>query len=69
MHWSKRRLRPVGEANTETLGDTLGDVETRILVKTLAWKLEVVEEALVHTVPHTLADAEATTLLDTQGGV
>ena len=45
-----------------TLAHTVGDVETRILVETLALNFEVVAEALVHTVPHTLADAEATTL-------
>ena len=58
MHRSERWLRPVGEAKTVTLAHTLGDVETRILVETLALNLEVVAEALVHTVPHTLADAE-----------
>ena len=42
--------------------NTLGDVQTRILVNMAALKLEVVAEALVQTVPYTLADAEATTL-------
>ena len=40
-------------------------METRILVKTLAFKLEVVAEALVDTLPYTSADAEATTLQET----
>ena len=47
----------------------LGDLETRILLKTLAFKLEVVAEALVHTFSNTPADPEATTLQDTPGGV
>lgn len=63
MHWSARWLRPLGEAQAKTLGDTLRDVQTSILVKTLAFKLEVGAEALVHT----LADADATILQDTQG--
>ena len=67
MHWSARWLRTLEEARAKTLGDTLRDVQTRILVKTLAFKLEVGAEALVHTLPHTLADAEATILQDTQG--
>ena len=60
-HWSERWLRPVQEAQTQTLGHTLGDEQTRILVKTLAFKLEVVAEALVETLPYTLADVEVTT--------
>ena len=59
---SKRWLRPLGKAQAEKLGDKLGDVQTRILVNMAALKLEVVAEALVQTVPYTLADAEATTL-------
>ena len=47
----------------------LGDLESRILLKTLAFKLEVVAEALVDTLSHTPADPEATTLQDTPGGV
>ena len=42
-------------------------MQTRILVKTLAFKLVVGAEALVHTPPQTLADAQATILQDTQG--
>ena len=41
---------------------TLDDLEARILVKTLAFKLEVVSKALVGTLCNTQADAEATTL-------
>ena len=67
MHWSARWLRTLEEAQAKTLGDTLRDVQTRILVKTLAFKLEVGAETLVHTLPHTLAEAEATILQDTQG--
>ena len=44
----------LSEMDVKTIGDTLGCVETRILVKRLAFKL---------------AGAEATTLQDTQGGV
>jgi len=36
-----------------------GNVETRILVKTLPFKLAGVAEALADTLPHTPADAEA----------
>ena len=43
-------------------------METRILVKTLALKLELVAETLVQTVPDKVADAKATTLQDTQVG-
>lgn len=57
-HW----LRSLGKAQAEKLSDKLGDVQTRILFNTAALKLEVVAEALVQTVPYTLADAEATTL-------
>ena len=46
-HWSAHRLRPLEEAQAKTLVDTLGDVETRILVKTLAFKLQVVAEEVV----------------------
>ena len=63
----ERWLGPLGQSQAKTLGDTLRDVQTRILVKTLALKLEVGAEALVHTLPHTLAEAEATILQDTQG--
>ena len=66
---SKRWLRPLGKAQAEKLGDKLGDVQTRILVNMAALKLEVVAEALIQTVLHTLADVEGTTLQDTQGGV
>ena len=59
---SKPWLRPLGKAQAEKLGDKQGDVQTRILVNMAALKLEVVAEALVQTVPYTLADAEATTL-------
>jgi len=68
-NWPARWLRPLGGAQAETLGVTLGDVETRIRVKTLAVKLEVVAEALVDALPYTSADAEATTLQDAKGGV
>ena len=68
-HWPARWLRPLGEAQAETLGVTPGDVQTRIRVKTLAFKVEVVAEALVDTLPYTSADAEATTLQDPKGGV
>ena len=47
----------------------LGDLETRILVKTLAFELEVVADALVDTLSNTPAYAEATTLQGTLGGV
>jgi len=62
-------LRPLREAQAEILGDTLGYVETRILFKTLAFKLEMMADALVDTLPQTPAGAEATTLQYTQGGV
>ena len=39
------------------------------MVKTLDFKGEVATEALVQTVLYTLADAEATILQDTRGGV
>ena len=68
-HWSARWLRPLEEEQAETLGRRLGDMETRILVKTLAFKLQVVAGTLVDTLSNTPADAEATTLQDTQGGV
>ena len=42
---------------------------TMILFKTLAFKLEVVADALADTLPQTPAGAEATTLQDTLGGV
>ena len=45
------------------------DTWPHTLVKTLALNLKVVVEALVQTVLHTLADVQATTLQDTQGGV
>ena len=61
-HWSERWLRPVEDAQAQSLGHTLGDEQTRILVKTLALKLEVVAETLVETLPFTLLDVEATTL-------
>ena len=67
-HWSARWLRPLEEVQAETLGNRLGDMETRILVKTLAFKLQVVARALVDTLSYTPADTEATTLQDTQGG-
>ena len=54
------------QAQAETLGVTLGEVETRIVVKTLAFKLA---EALVDTLPYTQEDVEATTLQDPLGGV
>ena len=38
----------LSETDVKTIGETQGDVETRILVKTLAFKLEVVAEALDH---------------------
>lgn len=60
-YWSERWLRPVEEAQAQTLGHTLGDEQTRILFKTLAFKLEVVANTLVETLPDTLADVEATT--------
>ena len=66
--WSARWQTPLGKAQAETLGERLGDVETRILVKTLALKLELVAETLVQTVPDKVADAKATTLQDTQVG-
>ena len=56
-HWSEGWLRPVEEAQAQTLGHTLGDEQTRILFKTL----EVVADTLVETLPDTLADVEATT--------
>ena len=61
--------RPLGKAKAETLGDTSGDVKTRILVKTLALKLEGLVEALVDTLPHTPGDAKAATLPDTKSSV
>ena len=48
-------------AGRDTWPHILGHVETSILVKTLALKLQ--------TVLHTLADVEGATLQDTQGGV
>jgi len=39
----------------------VSDVETRLLVETLAFKVEVVLEALVDTLPQTPADAKTTT--------
>ena len=42
---------------------------TRILVKTLAFKLEVVADALVDTLRHTPAGLQATTPQETQGSV
>ena len=68
-HWPAGWLRPLEQAQAKTLGDTLGDVDSSILVKTLAFKLEVVAEALVGTLPYTPTDAKATALQDTQGGV
>ena len=68
-HWSARWLRPLGEAQAETLGHRLGDAETRIRVKTLAFKLQVVAVAGGDTLSYTPADTEAITLQDTQGGV
>ena len=65
--WSALWLTPLGKAQAETLGQRLGDLETRILVKTLALKLELVAETLVQTVPDKVADTKATTLQDTQG--
>ena len=47
----------------------LGDVESRNLVKTLAFKLQVVAGTLVDTLSSTPPDAETTTLQHTQGGV
>ena len=47
----------------------LDDLEARILVKTLAFKLEVVAKALVGMLCNTPADAEATTLQDTPAAV
>ena len=52
-HLLARWLRPLGEVQAQTLGETLRDVATRILVKTLAFKLEVVAYVLVDT--HTKA--------------
>ena len=51
-----RWLRPLGEVQAQTLGETLRDVATRILVKTLAFKLELVAYVLVdiHTKATTL---------------
>ena len=46
----------------------MGDGKTRILVKTLVLKLELVANTLVQTVPDKVADAKATTLQDIQGG-
>ena len=66
---SERLLRPLGEAQGENLFETLADVEKRILVKTLAFKLAVAVKALVDTLLNTKAGAEATTLPTPQGGV
>ena len=44
-------------------------MQTSILFKTLAFKLEVVAEALVDMLSFTPADSEDTTLKDTQCGV
>jgi len=68
-HWPAGWLTPLEQAQAKTLGDTLGDVDSSILVKTLAYKLEVVAETLVDTLPYTPADAKATALQDTQDGV
>ena len=38
----------LSESDVERIGETQGDVETRILVKTLAFKQEVVAEKLDH---------------------
>ena len=62
-------MTPRTIAGRDTWPHILGHVETSILVKTLALKLEVVAEALIQTVLHTLADVEGATLQDTQGGV
>ena len=43
-----RLAATLSETEVETIGETQGDMETRILVKTLAFKLEVVAEALHH---------------------
>ena len=52
-HWSALLLRPVEEAQAKTLGHTLGDEETNILVKMVSFKLQVVAGALVdHSVFH-----------------
>ena len=64
--WSARWLKPLGKAQAES--ERLGDVKTRILVKTLALKLELVANTLDQTVPDKVADAKATTLQDIQGG-
>ena len=37
-------------------------MESRIMVKMLAFKLALEAEALAHTLPHTVAEAEATIL-------
>ena len=41
-------LATLSEVDVKTIGDTLGDAETRIAVQTLVCKLEVVAEALVY---------------------
>ena len=64
--WSARWLKPQGKTQAES--ERLGDVKTRILVKTLRLKLELVANTLVQTVPDKVADAKATTLQDIQGG-
>ena len=58
-HW----FIPLREAHT------LAYVAPRILVKSLDFKLEVVADALVNTLPHSPAGSEATTLQNRQGGV
>lgn len=49
-------VKTVGEVQAQTPGETLRDVATRILVKTLAFKLDVVAYVLVdiHTKATTL---------------
>ena len=66
---SESLLRPLGEAQGENLFETLADVEKQILVKTLAFKLAVVVNALDDTPLNTKAGAEPTTLPTAQGGV
>ena len=64
--WSARWLKPQEKAQAES--ERVGDGKTRILVKTLVLKLELVANTLVQTVPDKVADAKATTLQDIQGG-
>ena len=42
------RAATLSETDVKTIGETEGDVETRIRVKTLPLKLEIVAEVLDH---------------------